>query len=320
MTLPLIIVNPASAAGGTRDAWRRMASDLRTHFGPFELAFTTRRGDATSLATDAARRGAPMVVACGGDGTISETANGILLAGTDSELGILPSGTGGDFRRTLEIPTRTRDAALILRAGRTVAIDVGSVSFLNEDGARETRHFLGVASFGMSTDVIERVKEGGPAWLPERASRWLSGRLTFGASMLQTAIHSPAARVIVQLDDQHERRLRVTNFCVANARYFGGGMKIAPNATLVDGWFDVVTIGDLGSLKILANSPRIYFGSHLGMPEVSHAHARKILARPADAEKVIAIEVDGEVPGRLPATFQLLPKALRVRCPTWKAG
>jgi diacylglycerol kinase (ATP) len=315
MTLPLVIVNPESAGGATRDAWPGIASDLSSHFGAFSCAFTGRAGEGTELAAEAARKGTKLIIACGGDGTISEVANGILTSGKDAELGIVPSGTGGDFRKTIEIPARARDAARILREGITRQIDVGRVTLTKRDGENDTRYFLGVASFGMSADVIERVKEGGPQWLPAKAPKWLSGRLSFGVSMLQTAVQSSATRVVVQLDDTHERHLTVANLCIANARYFGGGMKIAPEAKLDDGLFDVITIGDLGPLKILTNAPRLYLGAHLGMQEVRHELARKIVARPAVKDAEVILEVDGELPGRLPATFQLVPQALRIRCP-----
>jgi diacylglycerol kinase (ATP) len=315
MALPLIIVNPESAVGATRAAWPTIASDLRTHFGAFNRVFTNEPGEAIGLAADAARKNTKLIIACGGDGTISEVANGILQSGKDAELGIVPAGTGGDFRRTLEIPTRSRDAAEILKTGRTRLIDVGRVTFVNHAGAQETRYFLGVASFGMSAEVIERVKEKGSSWLPANSPKWLSGRLSFGVSMLQTALASANVRVAIQLDDEHERRLTVANLCIANARYFGGGMKIAPDAKLDDGYFDVVAVGDLGAHKILMNAPRLYNGSHLSMDQVSHAPARKVVARPAEDGATVLLDVDGELPGCLPATFQLVPLALRVRCP-----
>src|SRR6266487_4477966 len=98
MSLPLVIINPTSARGATADAWPSISSDLRTHFGAFKCVFTERSGHATELAATAARKSAKMIVACGGDGTISEVASGILLSGTNAELGIIPSGTAGDFR------------------------------------------------------------------------------------------------------------------------------------------------------------------------------------------------------------------------------
>ena len=316
MSLPLIIVNPESAGGATRKSWPKLASDLRTYFGAFRTVFTEGPGAGVSLAAEASRKGAKLIIACGGDGTISEVANGILISGRDVELGILPSGTGGDFRRTLGIPSQARKAATVLRDGRTRRIDVGRVTFIDNSGAEAVRYFLGVASFGMSTAVIERVKEGKPNWLPESAPDWFSGRISFGASMLQTAMRSPATRVVVQLDDSSERHLAVANLCIANARYFGGGMKIAPDAKLTDGKFDVVSVGDLGALKIFASAPRIYLGSHMSMPEVSHALAKKVVVRAADNSSDVKLEVDGELPGRLPATFQIIPEVLRVRCET----
>lgn len=314
MTLPLVIVNPESAGGATGDAWPRIASELSTHFGSFTPQFTRGTGEGIELAANAARKGTKLIIACGGDGTISEVANGILSVDGDSELGILPSGTGGDFRRTLNIPNRVAGAARILREGQTRLIDVGKITFTKDDGEPESRYFLGVASFGMSADVISRVKEGGPDWLPAKGPKWLTGRLSFAVAMLQTAAKKSATRVVVQLDDDPARHMTVANLCIANARYFGGGMKIAPNAKLADGKFDVVSVGDLGAARILANAPRLYAGAHLSMAEVGHALAVKVSARAVD-DQTIEVEVDGEIPGHLPATFQILPKALRVRCP-----
>lgn len=296
--MPVVIVNPASASGSTGESWPQIASDLRSQFGSFRTLFTQEPGDAATLANEAARKGEELIIACGGDGTISEVANGILSSGKDVELGVLPSGTGGDFRRTLEIPSRTRDAARILRTGRSVRIDVGRVSYLDAAGNDASRYFVGVASCGMSTRVIERVKNEG---------------VTFLSALMKTAMRNEPARLVIQLDDSHERHLVVSSLCIANARYFGGGMKIAPNAKLTDGKFDIVSVGDLSALKIFTSAPRVYTGAHLSMPEVSHTLARKISVRAADRDAEVAVEVDGELPGRLPATFQIIPQALRVR-------
>ena len=296
--MSVVIVNPSSAGGSTGEAWPQIASDLRSHFGSFRPVFTKHRGDAATLAGEAARLGEKLIIACGGDGTISEVANGILSSGKDAELGIMPSGTGGDFRRTLEIPSRSRDAARVLRTGRTVRIDVGRVSYTDQNGNDATRYFVGVASCGMSTKVIERVK---------------ADEVSFPTAVLKTAMRNAPVRLVVQLDDSRERQLVVSNLCIANARYFGGGMKIAPDAKLNDGKLDVISIGDLSAMKIFTSAPRVYTGSHLSMPEVSHALARKITVRAADRVEEVALEVDGELPGRLPATFQIVPEALRVR-------
>jgi diacylglycerol kinase (ATP) len=316
MTLPLVIVNPASADGATREVWPKFASDLRTHFGPFAVAFTEGIGHGRQLAAEAAKGGTKLVIACGGDGTISEVANGIIESNSEAELGILSGGTGGDFRRSLKISTNVATAARTLRDGRTRLIDVGRVTFVNDAGERETRFFVNVASFGMSTAVLERQRSGDATkWLPSFGSRKLGSKLSYAAATVHATLQSSPTEVYVQLDEQPERRLRIAEFAVANALYYGGAMKIAPDAKLDDGYFDVITIGDASAFRILANSPRLYFGAHLRMSEVSHSLAKQIVARAAVKDEHLAVELDGELVGRLPVTFQIVPRVLRVRCP-----
>ena len=313
--LPLVIVNPASAGGATGAGWPGVAADLCAHFGAFACAFTEGPGDGRRVAAREAKAGRRFIVACGGDGTVSEVAAGILEAESDAELGVLPSGTGGDFRRTLGLPVRARDAADALRGGRTLRMDAGRVTFAGEGGATETRHFVNVASYGMGAAVVSRVKAGGEGWLPAGASQLFGGQVSFAAAALRTAFTFTRPSVALRLDDGPEARLAVANLCVANARYFGGGMKIAPEAKLNDGLFDVVAVGDLSAGKILANSYRLYLGTHLGLREVRHARARRVTARAVADDEDARLEIDGELAGRLPATFEVLPGALRVRVP-----
>ena len=316
MSLPLVIVNPASADGATHENWPKIASDLRTHFGPFTVAFTEGIGHGRQLAAEAAKMGTKLIIACGGDGTISEVANGIIESNQEAELGVLPGGTGSDFRRTLRMPTNIAAAARALRDGHTRVIDAVRVTFVNDHSERETRFFVNVASFGMSTEVLSRAASGeSRKWIPAFAPRKLGSKLSYAAATVQTTLASSPIEVHVQLDDEAERRLRVAEFCVANARYYGGAMKIAPDAKLDDGFLDVVSIGDASSFRILTNAPRLYFGVHLRMDEVNHALAKQVVARPLRKDEVVRVELDGEIVGRLPATFQIMPLALRVRCP-----
>jgi diacylglycerol kinase (ATP) len=312
-SLPLVIVNPGSAGGSTESRWARIASDLRDHFGAFEVAFTRGPGDAIDIARTAGKDGRNFVIACGGDGTINEVANGILESEADVELGILPSGTGGDFRRSLNISAGIREAASQLRGGAAKTIDVGSVTFTNFEDRIVRRFFLNVSSFGLSASVIGRVKAGNKlSWVPARALR---GKAAFAVSTIQEVVDLDFTTIRLSIDGGDEKLLNTVNFCVANARYFGGGMKIAPGAVLDDGLFDVVNIGNLNTARILMNAARLYRGSHLEMAEVNHTHARKIEVRPVRAGEEILIEVDGELPGRLPAVYQVVPNALRVRVP-----
>jgi len=314
--LPLVIVNPKSAGGATKDKWAGVASDLRVHFGAFQVAFTKRQGDGTEIAKKAAENDREFIIACGGDGTINEVANGIMLAGnTGVEMGIFPSGTGGDFRRTVRMPSEPREAAKALRSGETNLVDVGKITFVNHKNLEEVRYFLNVASFGLSASIGERVKQNSfVKWLPFGNS--IKGKAKFAFSTLQEVLEIEPETVVVKIDGKDEKSIQTLNFCVCNARFFGGGMKIAPNAKINDGYFNVVNIGDINTARILLNGYKLYNGSHLELPEVKSTLAKKIEVAPADENAIINIETDGELPGKLPATFEILPKALKIRTPS----
>ncbi|HQU82845.1 MAG TPA: diacylglycerol kinase family lipid kinase [Pyrinomonadaceae bacterium] len=310
--LPLIIVNPKSAAGATESRWAEIAADFRTHFGAFQVAFTKKHGDGIALAKRGAEQGRKFIIACGGDGTINEVANGILESNAEIELGILPSGTGGDFRKTLGMPTEIRETARALRDGKTKKIDVGRVTFENFQNEKVSRYFLNVASFGLSASIIENVKSTTALkWLPHDLIR---GKASFALSTLQEVLDLEFKTVRVKMDEKEEKQLNTINFCVCNSRFFGGGMKIAPNAKINDGFFDIVNIGDIKTAKILLNAYTLYLGTHLTLPEVKSTLAKEIEVFPG-SDKEIKIEVDGELPGKLPAKFEILPEFLKVRVP-----
>ncbi len=311
--LPIIIVNPKSAAGATRDKWSGVAADLRAHFGPFKVAFTKGPGGGIELARTHALDGAEFIIACGGDGTINEVANGILLAGTDTELGIFPSGTGGDFRRTIGLPTSPREIARSLKEGETRKIDVGRVRFTDMDGQPAERYFLNESSIGLAPSIIERVKGSTSLnWLPLDTVR---GRASFALSTLQEVVGLGSIPVRVKIDGGEEKRLQTVNLCIANARYFGGGMMIAPDAKLADGMLDVVNIGDINTAKIILNAYTLYRGTHIDLPEVKSKLARRIEVLPEPPNARTLISIDGELPGRLPAVYEVVPSAIRLRVP-----
>lgn len=311
--LPLVVVNPKSAGGATRENWAEMAADFRAHFGPFQVAFTKRQGDGIEIARRAAETGRRFIIACGGDGTVNEVANGILLSGADAEFGVLPNGTGGDFRRTLGMSNNEREAARDLRTGETRRIDVGRVTYTNHQGEPESRYFLNVASFGLSASINERVKAKGLLkWLP--LGDTVRGKTKFALSTLQEIFDLEYKTVRVKIDGQETRTLNTINFCVCNSRFFGGGMKIAPHAAINDGQLDVVNIGDIKTAKIILRGYTLYTGAHLELPEVKSTLAKRIEVAPAGDEE-IHLETDGELPGRLPAVFEVVPGALKVRVP-----
>ena len=311
--LPLVIVNPKSASGSTREKWSLTASEFRAHFGPFTVAFTKSQGDGINIAEAAARAGRKFIIACGGDGTINEVANGILRSGEDVELGVLPSGTGGDFRRTLGLPTTNREAAAALRDGKSKLMDVGKATFVDHSGETVSRYFLNVSSVGLAADIIKRVKSAKVFnWLPIDSVR---GKANFAVSTLQEVLDLDPHFVRVRFDDSDEHSLQTIAFCIANSRYFGGGMMIAPDAKINDGLLDVVNIGDISTAKIIVNALTLYRGTHNRLNEVNSTLAKKIEVSAADPGSTIFLETDGELPGKLPVTYEVVPDALRVRVP-----
>ncbi|HEY4492661.1 MAG TPA: diacylglycerol kinase family protein, partial [Acidobacteriota bacterium] len=212
--VPLIIVNPRSGKGTTEQRWASMASVIRTRLGPFECEFTRAPGDATRLAKEAAENGRTLIVACGGDGTISEVANGILEANRPSVLGVLPGGTGGDFRRTLGIPAQLGAAARRLRDSEPRWMDAGKLHFLDHAGIESKRYFVNTASFGMSGAVAARAN---------RSEKMLGGMLTYALATFRSMVSYEFPEILLQWDDQPARRFRIATVCVANGPSFGGG-------------------------------------------------------------------------------------------------
>jgi YegS/Rv2252/BmrU family lipid kinase len=303
---PLVIVNPRSGGGLSEARWAGLVEGLTDGLGPFDTIFTTAPRDATAIARREAAAGRRLIVAFGGDGTISETADGILDAGAGAttELGFIPRGTGGDFRRTLELPKDLAEAARRVREGAPRLIDAGRVRFVAHDGTEAVRHFVNVASFGFSSAVASRANA---------STKRFGGKAAFLGASVRALLAYDNTDVWLSLDDGPRERRRVLMAAVGNGRFFGGGMKICPRAQLDSGTLDLVVVGDYSRMEVLTKLARLFDGSHLELEAVTGATVRKLAAVPVEADAVIPIELDGETPGRLPATFEVLPGALRVR-------
>ncbi len=316
----VLVVNPMSQNGALGEQWSYLSGLIRRELA-FEEVMTEGPGDATRLTREALERGAERVVAIGGDGTINEVVNGFFEDGKpvapDSALGILPFGTGGDFRKTIHIPKDFPKAAAILARGRTQRIDVGQLEFMTRDGQKATRIFANISSFGISGVVDRLVNEAWKSPIGEISSKKLGGRLSFMLATARAGLTYKNQHVRLVFDDDESGAVDtiINTVAVANGRYFGGGMFIAPDAELDDGLFDVVAIGDLSIRDFVFNGYRLYNGTHIGMDKVSHRRVKKVTAEPLDNE-IVELDVDGETPGILPATFTLLPNALNLVVPS----
>ena len=303
-----VIVNPRAANGRVQAAWPRLRDALQEALGPFEAVWTGAPMHAAELAGEAAARGYARVVAVGGDGTLSEVVAGLFPNGEPLApalvLGHVSLGTGGDFRRSLALPKGPDAAIARLRGGRARPVDVGVLDYTTHEGRPATRAFLNLASFGLSGRVDQLVNRA-------RFSKRLGGSFAFAwASLVALAGHRNAP-VRITVDDTVLTEGPIALACVCNGQYAGGGMRFAPHARLDDGRFDVIVVGDAGRAELVASFGSIYRGRHLEHPRVSAATGARIVATPLGPDPVL-LDVDGEAPGRLPATFRLLPGAVRL--------
>ncbi|MCB9521261.1 MAG: diacylglycerol kinase family lipid kinase [Myxococcales bacterium] len=304
--LTAVVYNPAAAGGRVGRRWQRLEPALREVLGE-GVAFyaTSSPGEGADRAEAAIQAGAATVLSLGGDGTHNEVVNGLARAGRGAELvrfGVLPAGTGGDFARTFGIPRDPVAAArAAVAAGQGRVLDIGRLDIRSAPGPR-TKYFVNVASFGMSGLVDEIVNS---------SSKALGGRISFLVGTLRAMARYRPATVRLTLDGETLPDFDVNVCAVANARYCGGGMLMAPDADPSDGLFDVIAIQNAPLLRTLTLSPRIYDGSHVDTDVVRTFRAREIVAEKV-GDRDAYIDLDGEAPGVIPATFTVVPAALRL--------
>lgn len=298
------ILNPKSANGKTAHAWAR----LRQHFpGPVEVFETKAPGHAIELTAAAIRKGARTIIAVGGDGTINEVINGFFegdqLTAANVTLGIVPHGTGSDFRRILKIPTDARQAAKVIQAGKSQAVDVARVAYTTVDGKPAVRYSINLTSFGMGGAVAARAN---------RSSKAFGGQMSFLLATLATTLNYGGKRVTLRLDNSETIMATVTNVAIGNGQYHGGGMWVCPRASIDDGLLDVTVIRYLPIPELVRGLPMLYNGKIFDHPKVTFNRAKRVEAW---SEDTTLIEIDGEPLGKLPIDVSIIPKAIRVLIP-----
>jgi diacylglycerol kinase (ATP) len=297
----VFLVNPASANGTTGRRWPEIANRAAARGLHGDALFSERQGHLTELARGAAQAGVERLVVVGGDGSVNEVANGV--AGLDGvEIAVIARGTGWDFVRTYGIPRDVEEAAAVALDGETRSIDLGRVVYRTWDGREATSWFANIASAGMSGAVAQRAND---------TTKALGGKVSYLWATLSVFARWSNNEVRVSVDDEI-RGGRMHDVIVANGKFFGGGMKIAPDAESDDGLFDVLLIGDVTKRDLLVTMPRIYRGTHLPHPK---AELLRGAAVSVDAPEALPIELDGEQPGTTPARFEIVRNALRVRVP-----
>ena len=301
-----VIVNPNSSNGKTGKVWPELEQGLKEKLGPFEHALTTARGHASVLAADALSNGFEMVVSLGGDGTHSEVVNGFFEPdGTpvkrDAILGTLTSGTGGDFRKTFGVGKGPWAAMEKLGGTETRPIDAGRFTYVDHEGDEQVAFFVNILSFGMGGLVDHMVNS---------TTKVLGGKASFFIATMRALKRFRQQTVTLAVDDGPEETIKIHNVAVANGQYFGGGMKVAPEAQPDDGLFDVVSFEDMSTVAFMSLGTSIYKGKHLAHNNVKLRRGRKVVARSDDRS---LLDVDGEQKGILPITIENLHHALRLK-------
>jgi diacylglycerol kinase (ATP) len=196
------------------------------------------------------------------------------------------------------------EAARMMGAASVRIIDAGRVTFATDEGPR-TRWFVNEASFGFSSTVAARANG---------SSKRLGAKAAFLGALGRCLFTYENVEVNVAVDGAPARRMTVLFAAFGNGRFFGGGMMVCPAAQLSDGLLDMVAVGDLGIPQFLTSlMPRAYNGTHLELEEVESAQVRSVEVWPVDPEARIPVELDGETPGFLPARFEVVPGALKLR-------
>lgn len=284
----VVVMNPSSAGGKPLRLLAQVQAALTASGAEVDVVQTQDIPHAAEAASAAAERG-DTVVALGGDGLVGALAGA--LKGS-APLGVLPGGRGNDFARALGIPQEIGGACRALLAGSERALDLGEAN---------GRAFACIASTGYDSDANRAAND----------MKLIRGNLVYVWAALRTLVRWKPARFDVTLDGR-ELSFEGYTVAVANSPYYGGGMKVAPAADPADGMLDVVFVKQTSKLRFLANLPKVFKGTHVGLDEIEVHRAREVVMR---ADRPFDVYADGDPITTLPTTVRLIPGALRVIAP-----
>jgi diacylglycerol kinase (ATP) len=294
-----VIVNPAAGANSTHRKWPGIKNVLKNIGLSFDYQFTEGTGHGIEIARTAVDEGYDSLVAIGGDGTIHEVANGILLTERTHEtpLGIVCTGTGSDLARSIGISRDPARACTSLTGQRRLVIDVGLVKYRKKEQPCQ-RYFINSAGIGFDATVVAAT---------ESLPKYFGGTIPYLTGLLRSLLVYRNKMINLKIGNKIQEKVKVLSVVIANGRYFGGGMQIAPEAKLDDNLLDMIIVGDFGKLELLSVFSRVYKGTHLTHPKVRLEKGTDISI---DSSMKFLLHADGELLGEGPVQFSILPKAL----------
>ena len=269
----LFIINPVAGGGKAKRLAPIIENFMDETKKPYDIVFTNRPKEATHLSKRGIEKGYNTIVAVGGDGTVNEVAIGILESGRGT-LGIIPSGTGNDLARTLNIPFNPVEAMNILIKGNKKQIDIG---FVNNNP------FLNIASIGLDSEVVKNT---------EKIKIKIRSRIAYVIGVLSTLFSFKDKKIKLEIDDIPMDK-NIFLVAVGNGKYYGGGLKILPMAIAEDGYFHVCVINKASKIKLLFLFPSILRGKHIKFRKnVEIFKAKKIKVVTEDKTY---LNIDGEI-------------------------
>jgi len=300
-----VVINPNSANRRTLNEWPLIEQELKRNLGGFGVEFTSGPDEATKITRSALKDGYEMIVCVGGDGTNNEVINGFFeddkMINPQSVFGMICRGTGSDLRKTVGSPRDIIEAAKVLGGKKIKACDLGKTTFINHQGKETGRYFINIADFGIGGEAVDRVN---------KTTKIFGGFISFLWATLVTSFIYRNKRVQLRIDDESFKEEFIKNVVVANGKFFGGGMQIAPRAKMDDGVFEIVVLGNLGWVEGFLVMRKIYKGEIIKNKKVRYSSAKRVMAT---SEQRVLLDLDGEQPGMLPATFEIIPQVIKVK-------
>ncbi len=272
------------------------------------ILMTTHHGHAIALAEQVLNNGHTHIIAVGGDGTINEIVNGIMNSRVhlDTEtwakirLGIIPKGTGNDFVKSLRLPADLNGMRSLIKEDQYRAVDLGLVSFRTKEHQEASRYFANITDLGLGGVVAEQLS---------RSSKWMGKTLTYQLSIIRTFLSYKHQAVSVATDSWKYAG-RIMNLIIANGQYFGSGLGIAPEASVTDGLFDVIVVGEISVLDYVKNLPRLRNSIPIQHPEVRYHTATELTINSPDHQ--LPIDMDGEFIGYAPMKVSIIKGAVKI--------
>jgi diacylglycerol kinase (ATP) len=299
----LVIVNPNAGSGRGKKDWNKISSLLEKEGIVFSVKFTDKKEDAITLTRNGIESGYRKIITVGGDGTLNEVVNGVLLNTTcppvEISLGLIPVGTGNDWGKMFGIPSDYQKAVEIIREGKEMIHDAGIVSYSSDEGIK-TRYFINIAGLGFESAVVKRTNF--------QKDHGHSGKLIYFYNLLLSLLAYRNTKTEIEIDCE-KVIVNLFSLNIGNGRYCGGGMRQTPDALPDDGLLDVTVIGDIGKTEIIRKLHLLYDGTILSHPKISGFRARKIKVTSGSD---IWVEADGESLGHTPAEFGILPSAIMI--------